>query len=77
MKTKTYAKAIRHATKALLFLSICLLCIIACKKEEPAKNNTNQYSITGKVQKGPFIKGSEVTLKELDEQLTETGKRFT
>ena len=42
--------------------------------EEPVTNN---YSIDGFVHKGPFLLGSEITLLELNENLSMTGNTFT
>lgn len=35
------------------------------------------YSISGHVQKGPFVQGTEVTVRELDSSLSPTGRTFT
>lgn len=42
--------------------------------------NTSQFvkeKITGLIQKGPFINGTEITMYELDSSLTQTGKTFS
>ena len=52
------------------------------KKDEPAKDTNEVISITKKTisgisQKGPFVKGSSVTVQELEsESLVQTGKSF-
>lgn len=35
------------------------------------------YNINGSVQKGPFIKGTTITIQELDKNLTPTGKTYS
>ncbi|WP_346239213.1 hypothetical protein ABDK00_010780 [Niabella insulamsoli] len=51
--------------------------LFACKKEtgEP-QGIAKKYNIKGKVEKGPFIKGTKLTIQELDKDLTPTGKVF-
>ncbi|MFM7583031.1 MAG: hypothetical protein ACKO9F_10005 [Caldilinea sp.] len=35
------------------------------------------YTIAGYVQKGPFVLGSEITVRELDDRFVPTGRTFT
>jgi len=46
-----------------------------CKKDNP--DNPQNYSFSGKVQKGPFITGTSINLHELNENLGQTGNSFT
>ncbi|MEI7982620.1 MAG: hypothetical protein WCI71_13295 [Bacteroidota bacterium] len=64
--------------KSILFL-ICLVGLLnSCGKEKKEPdNNPKQFSFTGKVQKGPFITGTNITLNELNSNLGQTGKAFT
>lgn len=62
-------------TKALA-LSLALigtLAFVSCTKEKAG----GVFSFTGKVQKGPFITGTTITVNELAESLGQTGKAFT
>lgn len=59
-------------TTSLYLLLLLTALMLSCKDNEPAL-----YSFRGKVQKGPFIKGTIVTLNELNENLGQTGKTFT
>ena len=34
-------------------------------------------TLSGKVQKGPYIQGTEITVRELDSSITPTGNTFT
>ena len=44
---------------------------------DPTPNETpTTYGFTGKVQKGPFVTGTEINLYELNEKLAQTGKAF-
>ncbi|MBN2648955.1 MAG: hypothetical protein JXR50_04345 [Prolixibacteraceae bacterium] len=55
-----------------------LLLLLACDEDHPTPvEKTNSYSVTGKVQKGPFVKGSSITINELNQALGQTGKTFT
>ena len=42
-----------------------------------AENAGGTFSFSGKVQKGPFVTGATVTVNELSESLSQTGKSFT
>lgn len=61
-------------------IAVILIVFIAnCKKEEIKKDDTNTTitkTINGFAQKGPFITGSSVTVYELQEDLTATGKSY-
>ena len=59
--------------KLSLILSVLvLICTISsCNKEG------GTFSFTGKMQKGPFVTGTTITVNELNESLGQTGKSFT
>jgi len=40
-------------------------------------HGTGEYSFSGKVQKGPFVSGTTITLNELNDKLGQTGRAFT
>ena len=42
-----------------------------------AENPGGTFSFSGKVQKGPFVTGTTITVNELNESLGQTGKSFT
>ncbi len=52
---------------------IGLLALASCTKEKAG----GVFSFTGKVQKGPFVTGTTITVNELNESLGQTGKSFT
>lgn len=57
----------------IIFLGLLIGIILSCSKEsDPVK----KYSISGLVQKGPFIKGSQIEISELTKALVQTGKTF-
>jgi hypothetical protein len=64
-------------TKTLLVFFFLATAIIfgSCKKETP--EDPQIFSFTGKVQKGPFITGTSITLHELNENLGQTGSSYT
>ena len=47
--------------------------MVSCTKEKTG----GTFSFTGKVQKGPFVTGTTITVNELNESLGQTGKSFT
>ena len=60
----------------ILVLSLTLvgmLSVSSCTKE----NTGGIFSFSGKVQKGPFVTGTTITVNELNENLGQTGKAFT
>ena len=60
----------------ILTLSLALIGILAftsCTKETTG----GTFSFSGKVQKGPFVTGTTITVNELNENLGQTGKSFT
>jgi len=76
-----------------IFLIFCFsLTIISCsddkeeyeEKEYPENfvsttddTTSSAVTVSGKVQKGPYIQGNEITVRELDSSMTPTGKTFT
>lgn len=60
-------------------LCIALLCFLAsCSEEEKGGDifTPTNYSVKGKVEKGPFIKGSTITLQPLDAKMNSLGTSF-
>ncbi len=57
---------------SLLFIAIV---VSFCKKE--TTTSFNKIDITGYVQKGPFINGTNITISEVDANLSQTGKTFS
>ena len=58
---------------ALSLPLIGMLALSSCTKE----NTGGIFSFSGKVQKGPFVTGTTITVNELNESLGQTGKAFT
>ena len=58
----------------ILWTCILLLVLAGCKKDDV--QYTDRYELKGKVEKGPFVRGSEVTVYELSERLERTGFRY-
>lgn len=58
----------------IILLGLLIGLLVSCEKDE---NQSKSYSITGKAQKGPFVKGTNITLNELNSNLGQTGKSFT
>lgn len=62
-----------HATIFNLLFLLLLLC--GCTDNEQRQDARN-WQVQGKVEKGPFVRGSNVTIQELNESLVPTGKSF-
>ncbi len=63
-----------------LFLIMLGFTVWSCSKKDDSQEdpgNTEVRSFSGKVQKGPFIKGATITLHELNGNLGQTGRSFT
>lgn len=62
-------------------LCIALLCLLASCSEEENSNEIvitpADYSVKGKVEKGPFIKGSTITLQPLDAKMNPLGTSYS
>lgn len=57
----------------LISLGILLSC---SKKDEPITQHQKKTAIEGSVEKGPFVRGSIVTINELNSELNPTGRSF-
>lgn len=58
----------------ILFILLCFL-YTSCTDEKNESRNEN-YDIKGKVEKGPFVKGSKVTLQPLNSKFIPTGDSY-
>lgn len=65
--------------KKLLLLLALLPLFISCgsDSEDTVGDNMTQAYLSGKIEKGPFVQGSKVTLYDLDSKLAQTGKSYT
>ena len=57
----------------ILWTCMLLLVLVGCKKDDV--QYTDRYELKGKVEKGPFVRGSEVTVYELSERLESVIRR--
>ena len=63
----------------LLFTFITLLSttLLSCSSDDgDTPKIVEKTNVTGNIEKGPFVQGSKVTLYELEENLSQTGKTF-
>jgi len=61
--------------KRIVFIVLSVMILFSCNKEdEISKKKT--YDLSGLAQKGPFLKGSDVSIIELDNDLNPTGKIY-
>ena len=60
------------------FLVLTQGLMLSCaKKKEPPVEDPDAVTLSGKVQKGPYVQGTEITVRELDSTMTPTGNTFT
>ena len=63
------------------FLALTLGLMLSCsdkdKEESSSESNTSAITVSGQVQKGPYVQGTEITVRELDSSMTPTGNTFT
>jgi hypothetical protein len=53
-----------------------LFLLVSCEKE-PIPETVTRTNVSGYVQKGPYINGTDITIAELTDELTQTGKMFS
>ena len=61
----------KNTTFRSIIALVVLLAMVSCTKEG------GTFSFSGKMQKGPFVTGTTITVNELNENLGQTGKSFT
>ena len=62
------------------FLALTLGLMLSCAKTDESSSEadtSSSYTISGKVQKGPYVQGTEITVRELDSSMIPTGNTFT
>ncbi|WP_080902556.1 RagB/SusD family nutrient uptake outer membrane protein [Parabacteroides sp. Marseille-P3160] len=59
----------------ICFLLIAINFLLSCSKEDKFGEPVI-YNIQGKVEKGPFVSGSTITVQELDASMNPTGRTF-
>lgn len=60
-------------SKLCLLLGLMGIVLSACSESDLGSSGENERNISGFSQKGPFVKGSKVSLYEMDESLNQTG----
>ena len=66
--------------KFLFFPTILALAfglMLSCAKSSSEDSSSSAITVSGKVQKGPYVQGTEITVRELDSSMTPTGNTFT
>ncbi len=64
-------------------LALAFGLMLSCAKEDDSSSSETDTSssstvtVSGKVQKGPYVQGTEITVRELDSSMTPTGNTFT
>ena len=69
--------------KFLFFPTILALAfglMLSCSDKDESSSSgssTSSYTISGYVQKGPYVQGTEITVRELYSNMTPSGRTFT
>lgn len=65
--------------KAINLLPILLFCllIISCSKEDDVNTNLSLDKVSGYVQKGPYLNGTDITIYELSPEFVPTGNSYS
>jgi len=61
----------------LIKILVLFMLIISCKKDSDNNTNLSLAKVSGYVQKGPYLNGTNITISELSTKLIPTGKNFT
>jgi hypothetical protein len=64
----------------ILALAFGLMLSCASSSSEDSSSSSDSSSavtVSGKVQKGPYVQGTEITVRELDSSMIPTGNTFT
>ena len=64
------------------FLASTISMLLSCAKEKEeeysdSSGSAKSYTVSGYIQKGPYVQGTEITVRELDTSLSPTGRTFT
>ena len=62
---------------SIVLICVCTLMIHSCEKIKDNETYLNLDKVSGFVQKGPYLNGTLMTISELTDDLTPTGKNFT
>lgn len=56
---------------------LSIICLLNCQSSDKEIVDKKSVDILGVIQKGPFVRGSKISVNELDEKLNMTGRTFT
>lgn len=62
--------------KTIFKIAILLLAFVACDSDDTITTEITKTNLAGHAQKGPFNNGATVTVSELDDNLSPTGKNY-
>lgn len=67
----------KHLILSCVLAASTLFTACSDDTDQPTPQNPVKYTVTGKVEKGPFIQGSTIHIQPLDENFAATGKIYT
>lgn len=59
-----------------IWLLLILTVLFSCSQDDTNLSQPVEYLVKGVIQKGPFVSGSSVTIREVNDQLIQTGNSF-
>ena len=63
----------KNILKEIVFLALALA-VVACEKNPTDEPFKGTFTVSGTVEKGPFVQGSTINMQTMDEKLHSTGK---
>ena len=63
--------------KIFIAAIVAAFTLASCSSESDGPEGPRSKQILGHIEKGPFVQGSEVTLTDLNKDLSQSGKSYT
>ena len=65
-------------TQSIITTALGCMILFSCNEGNDLKSNAPQsYTVSGTVEKGPFVSGSSITLYPMDANMQTTGETYT
>lgn len=62
--------------KKFFYIVLSVFALVACEKSITEESFKGTFTVSGTVEKGPFVQGSTINMQTMDEKLHSTGKTF-
>ena len=73
----------KKITHLIIYACLALIfgLLLSCSEEDSSSEvdtaSSSAVTVSGQVQKGPYVQGTEITVRELDSSMIPTGNTFT